>query len=167
MSLPNRGWRMRVRMTSLVVKSTSPETLEKKHDNALLGTLAILVGAVSLPGGRTQNHDFDVIRDEAKAPPYQLPPLLVSAEGKLLTQGWSHPRETTIRPHLALKGHTWPDRLQPCRKCNRLRISGTRERSSPELDRAGSETERGRMARQGIVDLGRERRIEPGSTCTW
>jgi hypothetical protein len=29
-----------------------------------------------------KNHDFDVIREEAKVPPYQLPPLLVSAEGK-------------------------------------------------------------------------------------
>jgi hypothetical protein len=32
-----------------------------------------------------KNHDFDVIRDEAKVPPYQLPPLLVSAEGKPIT----------------------------------------------------------------------------------
>ena len=32
-----------------------------------------------------KNHDFDVIREEAKVPPYQLPPLLVSSEGKPIT----------------------------------------------------------------------------------
>jgi len=32
-----------------------------------------------------KNHDFDVIRDEARVPTYQLPPILVSAEGKPIT----------------------------------------------------------------------------------
>jgi len=32
-----------------------------------------------------KNHDFDVIRDEAHVPAYQLPPLLVSSEGKPIT----------------------------------------------------------------------------------
>jgi hypothetical protein len=32
-----------------------------------------------------KNHDFDVIRDEASVPPYQLPPILVSSEGKPIT----------------------------------------------------------------------------------
>ena len=31
------------------------------------------------------NRDFDVVRDEAKVPRYQLPPPLVSAEGKPVT----------------------------------------------------------------------------------
>ena len=32
-----------------------------------------------------KNHDFDVIREEAKVPSYQLPPLLLSSEGKPIT----------------------------------------------------------------------------------
>lgn len=32
-----------------------------------------------------KNRDFDVIRDEAAVPPYQLPPILVTAEGKAVT----------------------------------------------------------------------------------
>lgn len=32
-----------------------------------------------------KNHDFDVVRDEAAVPPYQLPPILMSAEGKPIT----------------------------------------------------------------------------------
>ena len=32
-----------------------------------------------------KNRDFDVIRDEAAVPPYQLPPILVTAEDKAVT----------------------------------------------------------------------------------
>ena len=49
MSLPTRGWRLPVRMTSLVGTPTIPETLMKRRDNALLGAPVILVGAASLP----------------------------------------------------------------------------------------------------------------------
>lgn len=45
-----------------------------------------------------KNHDLDVVTDEAKVPPYELPPILVSAEGKPVTtpEEWFHGR----RPQL-------------------------------------------------------------------
>ena len=45
-----------------------------------------------------KNHDFDVIRDEASVPPYQLPPILASSEGKPITtaEAWFNVR----RPQL-------------------------------------------------------------------
>ena len=43
--------------------------------------LALLL-ASSGAADEPKNHDFDVIREEAMVPPYQLPPLLVSSEGK-------------------------------------------------------------------------------------
>jgi len=48
---------------------------------------AALLGSVtfSLLADEPKNHDFDVIRDEASVPPYQLPPILVSSEGKPIT----------------------------------------------------------------------------------
>lgn len=36
-------------------------------------------------GDEPKNHDFDVIDNEALVPAYQLPPLLVSSEGKPIT----------------------------------------------------------------------------------
>ena len=49
---------------------------------ALVATLALVTPAWS---DEPKNHDFDIIRDEARVPAYQLPPLLVSAEGKPIT----------------------------------------------------------------------------------
>lgn len=48
---------------------------------------AALLGSVtfSLLADEPKNHDFDVIRDEASVPPYRLPPILVSSEGKPIT----------------------------------------------------------------------------------
>lgn len=48
---------------------------------------AALLGSVtfSLLADEPKNHDFDVIRDEASVTPYQLPPILVSSEGKPIT----------------------------------------------------------------------------------
>jgi hypothetical protein len=49
---------------------------------ANLWILASCLLAVPAGADEPKNHDFDVIREEAKVPPYQLPPLLVSSEGK-------------------------------------------------------------------------------------
>lgn len=45
-----------------------------------------------------KNHDFDVVRDEAMVPPYQLPPILQTAEGKPVTtpEQWFHERRPQI-----------------------------------------------------------------------
>jgi hypothetical protein len=48
-----------------------------------LGILAVLIGAVR--GDEGKYHDKEVVYDEAKVPPYDLPPLLVSADGKPIT----------------------------------------------------------------------------------
>jgi len=48
-----------------------------------------------------KNHDFDVIRDEARVPAYQLPPILISAEGQPITtpeQWFKSPRSPGARP---------------------------------------------------------------------
>ena len=44
-------------------------------------------------------HDKDLILDEARVPAYDLPPLLVSSEGKPITtpEGWSSPLNPVIR----------------------------------------------------------------------
>ena len=51
-----------------------------------------------------KNHDFDVVRDETAVPPYQLPPILVSAEGRAITtpEAWFQVRRPQI---LALFGN--------------------------------------------------------------
>ena len=53
-----------------------------------------LLGAADEP----KNHDFDIIRDEAKVPPYQLPLLLVSSEGKPIStpEQWFNVRRPQI-----------------------------------------------------------------------
>ena len=45
-----------------------------------------------------KNHDKDVVYDEAKVPPYDLPPLLVSSEGKPITtpEEWFNVRRPQI-----------------------------------------------------------------------
>lgn len=45
-------------------------------------TVACFVAAGNALGDEPKNHDFDVVRDEAQVPPYQLPPILVTAAGK-------------------------------------------------------------------------------------
>lgn len=51
-----------------------------------------------LPADEPKNHDFDVVRDEAAVPPYQLPPVLVSSEGKAITtpEEWFQVRRPEI-----------------------------------------------------------------------
>lgn len=44
-----------------------------------------LLPALPLQADEPKNHDRDVVYDEAKVPPYDLPPLLVSSEGKPIT----------------------------------------------------------------------------------
>ncbi len=44
--------------------------------------IAGLLLSVAAIADEPKNHDFDVVRDEANVPPYQLPPILTSAEGK-------------------------------------------------------------------------------------
>jgi hypothetical protein len=53
--------------------------------NRFLITLAALLLTVSLRSDEPKNHDFDVVREESAVPPYQLPPLLVSADGHAIT----------------------------------------------------------------------------------
>lgn len=48
-------------------------------------TLAGLLLVNAALADEPKSHDFDVIRNEASVPPYQLPPVLVSAEGKPIT----------------------------------------------------------------------------------
>jgi hypothetical protein len=65
--------------------------------------LRLLVAVLILPlpnvlSDEPKNHDFDVVRDEALVPPYQLPALLVSSEGKTITtpDEWFHTRRPQI-----------------------------------------------------------------------
>lgn len=61
---------------------------------AAAGLWLALLGAADEP----KNHDFDVIRQEARVPPYDLPPLLVSSEGKPITtpEEWFNVRRPQI-----------------------------------------------------------------------
>ena len=69
------------------------------HTRALL---QVAVASVTLLhtafADEPKNHDFDVIRQESVVPPYQLPPLLVTAEGKPITTPaeWLHIRRPQI-----------------------------------------------------------------------
>lgn len=50
--------------------------------------LAVVAGLLLIPpvpADEPKNHDFDVVRDEAAVPPYQLPQILVSSEGRLVS----------------------------------------------------------------------------------
>ena len=51
-----------------------------------------------LQADEPKNHDFDVVWDEALVPPYQQPPILVSAEGKAITtpEQWFNIRRPQI-----------------------------------------------------------------------
>ncbi len=72
-----------------------------KLDGMTLRLLHFLAG-LALVGtalaDEPKNHDFDVIRDEAGVPPYQLPPILVSSEGKPITtpEEWFNVRRPQI-----------------------------------------------------------------------
>ncbi|MEY2788189.1 MAG: 6-phosphogluconolactonase, partial [Verrucomicrobiota bacterium] len=64
----------------------------------------LLLGMLRPVADEPKNHDFDVVRDEAAVPPYQLPPILVSAEGLAITtpEAWFQVRRPQI---LALFGN--------------------------------------------------------------
>jgi hypothetical protein len=57
----------------------------KRSLAAGLLALIVLVPAPPVAADEPENHDFDVICEQAKVLPYQLPPLLVSSEGKPIT----------------------------------------------------------------------------------
>ncbi len=59
---------------------------------------SLVLAAVSSCADEPKNHDFDVVRDEAQVPPYQLPLILVSAEGKPITtpEEWFNVRRPQI-----------------------------------------------------------------------
>jgi hypothetical protein len=54
--------------------------------------------ALSSSADEPKNHDFDVVRDEAAVPPYQLPPILTTAEGRPVTtpEEWFNVRRPQI-----------------------------------------------------------------------
>jgi hypothetical protein len=64
----------------------------------LLAVLVALCCAGLVSADEPKNHDFDVIRDEGRVPPYQLPALLVSAEGQPITtpEQWFNVRRPQI-----------------------------------------------------------------------
>jgi hypothetical protein len=64
----------------------------------IAGTLLLTLAVMAVMADEPKNHDFDVIRDEASVPPYQLPPILVSAEGKPITtpEEWFNIRRPQI-----------------------------------------------------------------------
>lgn len=68
----------------------------RRFPSIILLTLLPLLGG--LRADEPKNHDFDVVRNEALVPPYQLPPLLVSSDGRRI----STPEEwfTTRRPQI-------------------------------------------------------------------
>ncbi|NBP24361.1 MAG: hypothetical protein EBU81_07400, partial [Proteobacteria bacterium] len=71
--------------------------LPTKHPFLLM--LAFLLLGMPRPvADEPKNHDFDVVRDEAAVPPYQLPPILVSAEGRAITtpEAWFQVRRPQI-----------------------------------------------------------------------
>jgi hypothetical protein len=72
----------------------------------ILFLLTFVAGVFSntLRADEAKNHDFDVVRDEAAVPPYQLPPLLVSTDGRPINtpEEWFHTRRPEI---MGLFGH--------------------------------------------------------------
>ena len=73
------GWKTH-RLWFNFSNSSSPAAA-KPTDGLILALLLASSGAADEP----KNFDFDVIREEAMVPAYQLPPLLVSSEGKPVT----------------------------------------------------------------------------------
>lgn len=59
---------------------------------------ALLMSLLVVAAEDPKNHDFDVVRNEAAVPPYQLPPILVASEGKPVTtpQEWFQTRRPQI-----------------------------------------------------------------------
>lgn len=71
----------------------------------MLAGVALLAGSLAhAVADEPKNHDFDVVRDEARVPAYQLPPLLATATGKPVTtpEEWFQVRRPEI---LALFGN--------------------------------------------------------------
>ncbi|MBL9174630.1 MAG: acetylxylan esterase [Verrucomicrobiales bacterium] len=66
--------------------------------------LGLLLPAIPIRSDEPKNHDRDVVYDEAKVPPYDLPPLLVSSDGRAITtpEEWFQIRRPQI---LALFGN--------------------------------------------------------------
>jgi len=64
----------------------------------ILSAALLLTSVFALLADEPKNHDFDVIRDEASVPAYQLPPVLVSSEGKPITtpEEWFNVRRPQI-----------------------------------------------------------------------
>ncbi len=52
---------------------------------AVLYRAIVLLGSTLAAGREPKEYDSDVIHDESKIPYYNLPPLLVSSEGKRIT----------------------------------------------------------------------------------
>ena len=67
-----------------------------KH--AILCLTMLCLGATPASGREPKEHDNNVIYDEAKIPPYDLPPLLVTAEGESVTtaEAWRNVRRPQI-----------------------------------------------------------------------
>ena len=82
--------------------------MKQQHFLSRLAPIVVAVLAVACAPGleadEPKNHDFDVITDESKVPPYVLPPLLVSENGKTITtpEEWFQIRRPEI---LALFGN--------------------------------------------------------------
>jgi hypothetical protein len=72
--------------------------LIKRIASALIPILLTGVSVTPAWSDEPKNRDFDVIRDEAAVPPYQLPPILVTAEGKAVTtaEEWFNVRRPQI-----------------------------------------------------------------------
>jgi hypothetical protein len=59
--------------------------LTKRFASSLIPIVLTWFSVTAARSEEPKNHDFDVVRDEASVPAYQLPPILVSAEGKPIT----------------------------------------------------------------------------------
>lgn len=85
---------------------------------SILAAVLACTGDPGLQADEPKNHDFDVITDESKVPPYVLPPVLVSENGKAITtpEEWFRIRRPEI---LALFGNlvygTVPAPAEPIR----------------------------------------------------
>lgn len=69
-----------------------------RHPSATLTLLAVLLSLPNDGSGQRKEDDHNVNYDEARVPSYQLPPLLVTAEGKRVTtpEQWFHDRRPQI-----------------------------------------------------------------------